>query len=365
MSARIVLFGATGYTGRLTADAMVEAGARPVLAGRGADRLKLLAEELGGLDTQVADVDDPGTVHALVERGDVLVSTVGPFARWGDPAARAAISVGASYLDSTGEPPFIRKIFERFGPEAEAAGVGLVPACGYDWVPGNFAGALALERAGHGATRIDIGYFATGSARPSGGTMATMAGSLLEPGFAFRDGRIRTERNAARVRAFSVKGKRRQGVSVGASEHYSLPRLYPSLRTVDVYLGWMGPASRAAQAFSLAGSAVARIPGARDAAQRMAGRFAKGSTGGPDAEARSKSGSHIVAVASGDGGDVLAEVHLEGGDGYEFTAGILAWGAIRAAEGGLDGTGALGPVEAFGLDALRTGVERSGLHVTS
>jgi hypothetical protein len=193
--------------------------------------------------------------------------------------------------------------------------------------------------------------------------VASLAGTLLEPGFAFRDGRIRTERNAARVRAFSVRGKRRQGVSVGTSELFSLPRLYPSLRAVDVYLGWMGSASRAAQAASLAGSAVSLIPGVRKAAQKVAGRFAKGSTGGPDAEARSKSGSYVVAVASGDSGDVVSQVHLEGGDGYELTARILAWGAMHASEHGVDGTGALGPVEAFGLEALRIGAERSGLRV--
>ena len=55
-------------------------------------------------------------MRALVERGDVLVSTVGPFARWGEPAVQAAIATGAHYLDSTGEGSFIREVFERFGP---------------------------------------------------------------------------------------------------------------------------------------------------------------------------------------------------------------------------------------------------------
>jgi short subunit dehydrogenase-like uncharacterized protein len=123
VAGRIVLFGATGYTGRLVAEAMVELGLKPVLSARGRDRLEAMAADLGGLDTAVADVANPTSVRALVERGDVLVTTVGPFARWGAPAAEAASSVGAHYLDSTGEPAFIRAVFERYGRSPPAPGV--------------------------------------------------------------------------------------------------------------------------------------------------------------------------------------------------------------------------------------------------
>ena len=100
MSGQIVVFGATGYTGRLTAEALVRRGQKPVLAARNATRLAQLAAELGGhLETRVADVSRPETVHALVEKGDVMVATVGPFVKWGDPAAEAAVKSGAHYLD--------------------------------------------------------------------------------------------------------------------------------------------------------------------------------------------------------------------------------------------------------------------------
>src|SRR6188472_1228451 len=108
MAGRIVLFGATGYTGDLTARAMVWRGLRPVLAGRGTEPLEALAQELGGLEVVLADAERPGTVRALVERGDVLVSTVGPFAERGGPAVEAAVDAGAHYLDCSGEPRFIR-----------------------------------------------------------------------------------------------------------------------------------------------------------------------------------------------------------------------------------------------------------------
>src|SRR5205807_823492 len=73
------------------------------------------------------------------------------------------------------------------------------------------------------------------------------------------------------------------------------------------------------------------------------------------------SGSHIVAIAYDDAGRELAEVHVSGVNGYTFTGRILAWGAQRAAEGGLQGTGALGPVDGFGLDALADGCRWAGL----
>ena len=90
MADRIVLFGATGYTGRLTAEAMTRRGLRPVLAGRSAEKLSAMAAELGGIETAVGDVATPGSVRALVDRGDVLVTTVGPFVRWGQAAAEAS-----------------------------------------------------------------------------------------------------------------------------------------------------------------------------------------------------------------------------------------------------------------------------------
>jgi short subunit dehydrogenase-like uncharacterized protein len=139
----IVVFGATGYTGELTARALVARGAGPVLAGRSPKRLAALAAELGGLQTRVADVADPASVAALVGRGDVLLSTVGPFARWGAPAVEASLAAGAHYIDSTGEGVFIRRVFEEWGPRAAAGESALITAFGYDFVPGNLASGCA------------------------------------------------------------------------------------------------------------------------------------------------------------------------------------------------------------------------------
>jgi short subunit dehydrogenase-like uncharacterized protein len=290
-----------------------------------------------------------------------MLATVGPFARFGDAAVEAAIDAGSPYIDSTGEPAFIRRIFEHFAPRAEAAGAGLVTAFGYDWVPGNLAGALALGDAGEAATRVDIGYFTTGGlGGMSGGTRASAAGAMLEPSFAWRRG-IVTERGAKRVRAFEAGGKERQAVSVGSSEHFTLPRIHPHVDEVDVYLGWFGNRSRAVQRFSAMNAAITRIPGARTAIGALTSRMVRGSTGGPSEDERRGTGSSAVAIASGRDGEELARVEVRGPNGYDLTALMLAWGAMQAAEHGMLAAGALGPVEAFGLDAFVAGCAQAGL----
>jgi short subunit dehydrogenase-like uncharacterized protein len=171
MAGRIVVFGATGYTGRLTARALVAQGARPVLAGRNAEALKILAADLGGLETACADATEPLSVRALVERDDVLVTTVGPFTHHGHAALAAAVDAGAHYLDCSSEQGFIREVFEQYGPRAQSA---LIPAVGYDYVLGTLAGGLALDRVGEEGFRVDVGYFVGGGDLVGGLTPGTL-----------------------------------------------------------------------------------------------------------------------------------------------------------------------------------------------
>jgi short subunit dehydrogenase-like uncharacterized protein len=360
---RIVLFGATGYTGRLTARELTERGAQPLLAARNEDSLEALAAELGGgLETGVADISRPESVRALLGPGDVMLSTVGPFTNWGDPAIIAAIDARVPYLDSTGEPPFIHRVWSRFGPAAEAAGAPLLTAMGYDWVPGNLAAALALTEAGTDATAVEIGYFLTGEGGGfSGGTLASTVASLLEPGFAFREGRLIREANGKRVRSYEVRGRRRQAVSASSSEHFAIPSQFPLVRNVEPFLGWFGLASRPLQLSSYALAGLTRVPGAKPGLEHLLGRFVKGSTGGPSEQERAASGTHVLAIARDRSGAPLAEVRLEGVNGYTFTAAMLAWASIRALEGGIERRGALGPAEAFGVEGLEAGAADAGI----
>jgi short subunit dehydrogenase-like uncharacterized protein len=362
-TSRVLLFGATGYTGRLTAEAMLRRGLAPLLVGRSPRRLAEVATALGGHPpTAVADADDPAALADLLREGDVLVTTVGPFTQHGRTAATAALEAGATYLDSTGEAGFLRWMFEQLGPRAERAGVSLVPAFGYDYLPGNLAAALALREAGDAASRVDVGYFVTGGrAALSGGTLASAVGISSDASFGWRSGRLVTERTAARVRSFAIPGGQRQAVSIGGTEQLALPRSASGLREVNVYLGWVGPLARPAQVLSLVASGVVRIPGAPGALSWVGRRLAPGSTGGPDAGTRAKTRSRVVAEAFDHGGQRLARVDLDGPDPYGLTAELLAWGAQRAAAGRIVGSGVVGPVEAFGLDRLAAGAAEVGL----
>jgi short subunit dehydrogenase-like uncharacterized protein len=364
VTARIVLFGATGYTGGRTAEALVARGARPVLAGRDPARLAALAERLGGLETARADVTDPRSVRGLIDRGDVLVTTVGPFLQLGRAAVDAAVDAGAIYLDSTGEPPFVRRVFEDDGPRAAAAGAALIPAFGLDYVPGNVAGALALAEAGHRAHRVDIGYGISGVSGQafSRGTLKSLMGVLLEPGFAYTGGRLMPEGAGRRLWQFEAAGRTRRGLSVGGSEHLTLPDLAPTLREVGVHLDWFGPMTTAAHLLAPLTGLAGRIPGAERVAQKMAGLVGSQVGEAPSDATLAGARTHTVAEVRDDAGKLVSRVQLDGPEAYGFTAAMLAWGATRAAELGVRGTGALGPVQAFGREALTTGAAEAGLH---
>jgi short subunit dehydrogenase-like uncharacterized protein len=359
VSPRIVLFGATGFTGRLTAERLVANGENAVLAGRDEAALQALSVRLGGIEYRRADVLRQNSVFDLVEAGDVLISTVGPFVKWGEPAVRAAIAAGATYIDSTGEPLFIKRVFEEFSGPAERAGATLMTACGYDFVPGALAGALALDEAGADAVRVDVGYFAGGGAdAASAGTRRSLVGAALNDQFAYRDGHLRQARAAERVRSFDVAGRSLQAISAGGAEHYSLPAVFDGLREVNVYIGF-GALARPLQAGTRVGSLVTRVPLVRPVLQN-AGEKLMDLVGGEDASLEGRSSA--VGIAYDASGTELASVRLDGGNPYTFTAGFLAWAAGEAASGrGVTGSGAVGPVEAFGLERLEAGVAAAGM----
>jgi NAD(P)H-binding len=363
MAGRIVLLGATGYTGRLVAQALTDRGMRPVLAGRDPVKLAPLAERLGNLETVRVDVSDAAAVRGLVERGDVMVTTVGPFVKLGEPAVRAAAEVGAVYLDSTGEPPFIRRVFEEFGPIAAGNGGALLTAFGYDFVPGNLAGALALRAAGPEATMIEVGYFLSGARRAgmSRGTARTVAGLLGSTGFAFRGGHMREDSSGSRLGTFTVAGTRRDGISVGGSEHFTLPTFHSGLSDVDVFVGGSGVASRAVYRIARLAVPVMHIPAVVDGARRLATAVAE-RVSDPEPGHNDGIRTTVAARALNATRRVLAEVHLDGPEPYRLTGDLLAWGAVTAATHGVHGTGALGPVDAYGLDELTAACAEFGLH---
>ncbi|MGI8328330.1 saccharopine dehydrogenase NADP-binding domain-containing protein [Actinomadura scrupuli] len=351
-SGRIVLLGATGSLGRLAAGALTESGARPVLVGRDRSALRRLSAELGGdVPIAVADATDPAAMRALVQPGDVLATTAGPFMRNGAFPLKAAIEAGAIYLDTAGEAPFVQDVFEVYGPRAERRGATLIPAMAYCYVAGTLAAAIGLDEIGDAASRVDVAYFVGGGSlwpRASAGTLESIAPIFGLPGYTYRKGIVPQGR--PQVRDFVVGDRTRPAATVAAGEHFTLPRLNPELQAIDVYTGMLGAATRLA----------ARIPSPLITAVsrpslRLMARFARRRPHRATLTAR------VVAIVYDATGLPLAEVHLSGTDPYEFSARLLAWGARQSLDGGTSGTGAVGPVEAFGLGALMAGCAEAGI----
>ncbi len=371
MAGRVILFGATGYTGRLTAEAMTRAGLAPVLAGRSADSLVDLTGEMAGFGPidapptwQCADAADPVSVRSLVTSpDDVLVSTVGPFTRLGRPAVDAAVDQGCGYVDSTGEASFIRRVFEEDGPRARASGARLLPAFGYDFVPGNLAAALALRDAhGRGGVpvSVEVGYFVRGTMPMSSGTRATSVALATSPILALRNGTVVEGRGG--VRPFEVNGRPREAMSIGGSEIFALPRLDPGVLDVSVYLGWAGRLTRVAHAAGSLLAAGSRVPGLGNLMGAGMAKALGSATGeGPDAAERADATTIVVARALDGVGRELSRVQVDGPSPYDLTAELLAWAAAMLLTGQATATGTLGPADAFGIDALESGCSDIGL----
>lgn len=365
----ILVFGATGFTGRMTVKALARRGLPVRAAGRSREKLEQLADNYG-VDWVEADVKRPATVRAAADGATAIVSTVGPYSWHGEVAIDAAIDAGIPYFDCTGEPPFIRRVFEEFGPRAQKRGVPLLTTVGYDYIPGTLAGGLALSEAGDDARQVDIGYFLTGEPRSkslnsfSGGTLQSLQASSNAPQFAWRAGKMIEERAAQRVLDFDVSGKRRTAITIGASEHYTLPRSYSQLETVNVALGWFGPASRLVQAMSIAQSVAGRVPLVSSIPKGLAllpGIRKTVKHDGPSDETREHARTFVVAVARDGDGHRLAQVDVTGPNPYDLTGELLAWAASQAHAGAIKGAGALGAIEAFGLERLEQGCAEVGL----
>jgi short subunit dehydrogenase-like uncharacterized protein len=181
----IVLYGATGFVGKLTAEYLARAGAdaRIALAGRSTDRLLAIRDGLGesarSWPVLRADATSPSTLDEMAARTQVVVTTVGPYTRYGLPLVAACAAAGTDYADLTGEPPFVRDSIDLYHKQASDTGARIVHACGFDSIPSDLS-VYSLYRAARddGAgelaeTDFVVRSFAGGL---SGGTIA----SLLE-----------------------------------------------------------------------------------------------------------------------------------------------------------------------------------------
>ncbi|MBT8495426.1 MAG: saccharopine dehydrogenase NADP-binding domain-containing protein, partial [Deltaproteobacteria bacterium] len=136
----VIVYGATGFTGRLVTSALTRRGLQVGIAGRDRRRLESLASELGDVsETRTAHIHTPGQLHGAFEDAKVVINCAGPFGRLGEPVVKAAIDTGSHYLDSTGEQAFIKSIYERYESAARKAEVCVVNSFAFEVALGDWA----------------------------------------------------------------------------------------------------------------------------------------------------------------------------------------------------------------------------------
>jgi len=180
----VVLWGATGYTGRLVAEHLLKTyGAAGDLAwavaARSASKLDAVRAEIGapaGLPTILADADDQASLEAMVKQAKVVISTVGPYQLYGSSLVAACAAAGTDYVDLTGESNWIAAMIEAHEAAAKASGARMVFSCGFDSIPFDlgvlFAEEAAKERFGAYAPRVR-GRIRGLKGGLSGGTLAS------------------------------------------------------------------------------------------------------------------------------------------------------------------------------------------------
>ncbi|MFF4545879.1 saccharopine dehydrogenase family protein [Streptomyces sp. NPDC001435] len=372
----IVLFGATGFVGTLTAEYLATHAPedlRWAIAGRDESRLRALRERLpGGAEVGVlrADVTEPGTLRELAGHARVVASTVGPYVRYGEELVAACADSGADYLDLTGEPEFVDLMYVRHDARARETGARLVHACGFDSVPHDLGAYFTVRQLPEGVPLTVDGYVSA-DATFSGGTLAsalTQMGRGRQMLAAARE-RGRHEPRLMGRRASAPTGAPRFAKEIGA---WALPLptidaqiVRRSAKAVDRY----GPDFRyrhyaAVKRLPVALGSVAAVGAVVAAAQLpparrwLSDRLKPGD--GPSADKRAKSWFSVRFVGEGGGRRVFTEVR--GGDpGYDETAKMFAESALSLAFDDLPPTaGQVTTVQAMG-DALTERLRTAGI----
>jgi short subunit dehydrogenase-like uncharacterized protein len=181
----VVLFGATGFVGKLTAKYLARAApdeARIGLGGRSQEKLERVREELGARAADwpliVADAEDAAALAELAARTTAVATTVGPYRRYGTALVEACAAAGTHYADLTGETLFMRETIERFDATAKASGARIVHNCGFDSIPSDIGILVLHEAAGELTDTTLVVRRIRGGV--SGGTLASLKGTVDE-----------------------------------------------------------------------------------------------------------------------------------------------------------------------------------------
>ncbi|AOR30760.1 saccharopine dehydrogenase [Streptomyces fodineus] len=372
----LVLFGATGFVGALTAEYLAAHAPKELrwaVAGRDDRKLERLRERLPrGADVGVlrADAAEPASLRALAEHARVVATTVGPYVLYGEELVAACADAGTDYLDLSGEPEFVDLMYVRHDTRARETGARLVHACGFDSVPHDLGVYFTVRQLPEGVPLTVDGYV-TADAAFSGGTLASALNQFARGRqlLAAARERGRHEPRLMGRRVAAPTGAPRFAKEVGA---WALPlptldpqivrrsaralerygpdfryRHYAAVRRLPVALGGVAAVGTVL--------AAAQLPSAR---RWFSGRLRPGD--GPSAQKRARSRFTVRFVGEGGGRRVFTEV--SGGDpGYDETAKMLAEAALCLAFDELPPTaGQVTPAQAMG-DALTERLRAAGI----
>jgi saccharopine dehydrogenase (NAD+, L-glutamate forming) len=374
----IVLFGATGFTGALTAEYLAknaDPGTRWALAGRSREKLEDVRRRLGDQQAHIplleADVDDPESMRRLAASTKVVITTVGPYIHYGEPMVAACAEAGTDYVDLTGEPEFVDLMWLRHHEQAERSGARIVHSCGFDSIPYDLGALFTVEQLPEGEP-IELQGFVRAGGTFSGGTAQSAIHAMGRLRHSARVGKERRQQeprpDGRRIRG--VQG-RPHNAPVAGGWVVPFPTIDPqtvlrSASAIDRY----GPDFSYAHYLVVgrlpmlaglalgAGSviALAQLPPTRDLLLKLA----KAPGEGPSPEQREKGWFKVRFLAQSAGRRLVTEV--SGGDpGYGETSKMLAQSALCLAHDQLPRTaGQVTPAAAMG-DALIQRLQRAGI----
>lgn len=343
-----VIYGATGFTGRLIARALSRHGIAFAIAGRDPARLQAMQEELGGEhEIRPASVHDAAALAEALSGARVVINCAGPFSRLGEPVVKAAIEAGAHYIDTTGEQAFMREIFERYESAARRAGVCVLNSFAFEIALGDWAAELAAQALpGPPLDELSVCY-AVEDFKTTTGTRLSIVASLESPACIWKHDRwVEVPAfSSTRPVTFPAPFGLREALSFPSGEVITVPR-HVEVETVQTFVSFAGdsPLSRAVnRGAALVGPLLGALM------QSPLGALARAKLGDlsqtPSSEQRRASRFSVVARA--ERSHERREVSVSGIDPYGVTAEVVAYGAAGLLEGRVSAAGVLAPSEAF------------------
>ncbi len=346
----IVLFGATGFTGALTAEYLAEhapKGCRWALAGRNPAKLEAVRERLVEIDPGLADlpllaadITEPASLAKVAEAARVVITTVGPYLQFGEPLVAACAAAGTDYVDLTGEPQFVDEMYLKYHDQAVASGARIVHACGFDSIPHDLGAFFTVQQLPPGVPVKLRGVVRLG-ATFSGGTFhsAVTQMSSLRASAKAAAARKKKEPRPAGRKVHGVSGKPHKDKDLGlwllplatvdpqivVRSARALPAYGPDFSYAH-YFGFKRLATVAGLGAGLAGLVGAvQVPPLK---RLLLSRVPQGE--GPSEEKRGKSWFTVTFI--GEGGGRTVRTKVAGGDpGYTETSKMLAESALSLA----------------------------------